>query len=94
MIVFVFRSVVSFHWSSEYVLQPTNAPFDPNMKPDMHLIISGQDMFVNIRGLLCSVDPSHYEHVLTLIPEVTKMVLKICLRVSKVVAPPLVKIGI
>ena len=90
----VFCSVVSFHESLEIALQLANVPFYPHSKPNVHLIISGQGIFVHIWGLLCLAVPPHYEHVLTLILDITKRVPKICLCVSIVVTPSLVKIGI
>lgn len=92
--VFVLGSIISFHESFKLALQPSNAPFNPNTKPNMHLIVEGQGIFVNIRGALCLADPPNYEHVLTLIFGVTKKVLEIFLHVDKMITPPLVEICI
>ena len=92
MFVFVLGNIVLFHKSLKLALQPSNVPFNPNTKPNMRLIVSGQGIFINIRGPLRLADPPHYEHILALIFGVTKKVLKICLYVDKMITPPLVEI--
>ena len=89
MSVFVFCSIVLFHGLLKLALQASNE----HTKANVHLIVSGQGILVNIRGLLRLVNPPpYYEQFFTLVFGVAKKALKLCLHEGKRITPPLVEL--